>query len=286
MIIQASADTGYILHEKADQYYGAGVGFLSIKSFFNGQAYYTSEGGHHAANDSSYLILNHDQSYTIEIEARKPVESFCVFFAPELTQTIHRSLYESVEQGLDYPGNKGPASPAFFDRTYPHDNLLSPVLLRLREACAIQVPEKGWLVEQFHDLLYLLYKIHARSVEEVNALSAARAATRAELYRRLYFAKDYADAFFTAPITIDDMARTAGLSSNHLLRMFRQVFHQSPYQYILSRRIEHARHLLRQTDQSVTDICLSVGFESLGSFSWLFRRRTGLPPRAYRLKNR
>jgi AraC family transcriptional regulator len=286
MIIQASEDTGYILHEKADQYYGEGVGFLSIKSFFNGQAHYTSEGGHHAANDSSYLILNHDQSYTIEIEAQKPVESFCVFFAPQLTQTIHQSLYQSVEHDLDSHGNRGSAGPAFFDRTYPHDNLLSPALLRLRQACAVRVPEKGRLVEQFHDLLYLLYQVHARSVEELNALPAVRAATRAELYRRLYYAKDYADAFFTTSITIDDMAQTAGLSSNHLLRMFRQVFHQSPYQYILSRRIEHAGHLLRQTDQSVTDICLAVGFESLGSFSWLFRRRTGLSPLAYRLQNR
>ena len=146
-------------------------------------------------------------------------------------------------------------------------------------------PENGWLVEQFHDLLYLLFKVQSRSIEEVNTLPAVRAATREELYRRLHYAKDYADAFFTGPITIDDMAKTAGLSTNHLLRMFRQVFHQSPYQYIVSRRIERARYLLRQTDQPVTDICLAVGFESLGSFSWLFRRRTGLSPLAYRLQN-
>jgi AraC-like DNA-binding protein len=123
-------------------------------------------------------------------------------------------------------------------------------------------------------------------MEEVNALPAARPATREELYRRLHYAKDYADAFFTTQITLDDMAQTAGLSANHLLRMFRQAFHQSPYQYIISRRLEHAQHLLRQTDQTVTDICLAVGFESLGSFSWLFRRRTGLSPLGYRLQNR
>ena len=67
MITQVSEQIGYILHEKADQYYGEGVGFLSVKSFFNGQAHYTSEGRHHSANENSYLILNHGQSYTIEI---------------------------------------------------------------------------------------------------------------------------------------------------------------------------------------------------------------------------
>lgn len=286
MIIGLSEKTGYILHETADRYYGEGVGFLSVKSFFNGQAHYMSEGGHHVANDSAYLILNHDQPYTIEIDSIKPVESFCVFFAPELTETIYRSLNESVEQALDCPTSTAPKNPSFFDRTYPHDNLLSPALQKLCQACTNQKPEKGWLIEQFHDLLYLLLKVNARVIEEVNAVPAVRSATRQELYRRLHYARDYADAFFTAPITINDLAETAGLSPNHLLRMFRRVFHQSPYQYITHRRLEQAQNLLRQTDQPVTDICLDVGFESLGSFSWLFRRRVGLSPLAYRLQNR
>jgi AraC family transcriptional regulator len=119
----------------------------------------------------------------------------------------------------------------------------------------------------------------------VDAVPATRSATRSELHRRLHYARDYADAFFKAPITIDDMAETAGLSANHLLRMFRQVFHRSPYQYILERRLDCAQALLRGTDRTVTEICMEVGFESLGSFSWLFRRRTGLSPLAYRQQN-
>jgi AraC-like DNA-binding protein len=286
MILQASAETGYILHEKENQYYGEGTGLLSIKSFFNGQAHYTSEGGHHAVNDSTYLILNHGQPYTIEIESGQRVESFCIFFTLQLTQMVYQNMHESVEEALAFPMNKETAVPYFFDRTYPHDHVLSPTLQKLRRACTVGIPEAGWLIEQFHDLLHLLFKVHARTITEVNSLPAARFATREELYRRLHYARDYADAFFTDPITINDMAETAGLSANHLLRMFRQLFHQSPYQYIMSRRLEHAQFLLRHTDRPVTDICLAVGFESLGSFSWLFRRRTGISPREYRLQNR
>ncbi|HSL31002.1 MAG TPA: helix-turn-helix transcriptional regulator [Anaerolineales bacterium] len=286
MIIQLSKQTGYILHEKASQFYGAGAGFLSIKTFFNGRAHYTSEGGHHAADDRSYLILNHGQPYTVEIESVEPVESFCIFFAPDLVQTVYQNLGESREQALDSALRDGSASLTFFDRIYPHDDLLSPTLQRLHMACMRGIAEKGWLIEQFHDLLVSLFNVHARSLVEANAVPAARLATRKEIYRRLYYAKDFADAFFTTNITIDDMARTAGLSTNHLLRMFRQVFHQSPYQYIKNRRLEHAQHLLRLTDQTVTDICIQSGFESLGAFSWEFRRRTGLSPLAYRLQNR
>src|SRR5687767_12770787 len=208
MIIELSKQTGYILHEKASQYYGEGTGFLSIKTFFNGRAHYTSEGGHHAANDSSYLILNHDQRYAVEIESVEPVESFCIFFAPELVQMVSRNLEESIEQALDSPLRTASGSPQFFDRIYPHDGLLSPALQRLREACMSGVAQRGWLVEQFHDVLGLLFHVHARVMAEVDTVPAFRLATRKELYRRLHFARDFADAFFASQITIDDMART------------------------------------------------------------------------------
>ncbi len=286
MIIQVSEQTGYILHERASHYYGAGTGLLSIKTFYNGRAHYTSEGGHHAADDRSYLILNHNQPYTVEIESVEPVESFCIFFAPDLVQRIYQNMSESWEQALDSPLRRASGSPQFFDKTYPHDDLLSPRVQRLREACMSDRVNKGWLVERFHEVLVSLYHVHARTMTEVSGVPSARLATRKEVYRRLHYAKDFADAFFTTPITIDDMARTAGLSPNHLLRMFRQVFHNSPYQYIKNRRLEYAEHLLRSTDQAVTDICIQSGFESLGSFSWAFRRRTGVSPLAYRRQNR
>jgi AraC family transcriptional regulator len=78
----------------------------------------------------------------------------------------------------------------------------------------------------------------------------------------------------------------AGLSPNHLLRMFKQAFGQTPHQYLTARRLERARHLLAHTDQPVTEICLSVGFASLGAFSWLFHRRVGVSPAEYRRQTR
>jgi len=68
--------------------------------------------------------------------------------------------------------------------------------------------------------------------------------------------------------------------------MFKQAFGQTPHQYLTAKHLEHARHLLAHTDQPVTEICLSVGFASLGAFSWLFRRRVGVSPAAYRRQTR
>jgi AraC-like DNA-binding protein len=122
--------------------------------------------------------------------------------------------------------------------------------------------------------------------KEVEKLPAARQATREELYRRLHHARDYAAALFHQPVTLDDMARVACLSPNHLLRTFKGAFGQTPHQFITTRRLEEAGRLLRTSQQPVTEICYAVGFESLGTFSWLFHRRFGVSPSQYRRQNR
>ena len=78
------------------------------------------------------------------------------------------------------------------------------------------------------------------------------------------------------------MAGVAALSPNHLIRTFRQLFGCTPYQYLSRLRLEAASRLLRDTEQSVTEICFAVGFRSLGSFSARFSKQYGLPPSAYR----
>lgn len=100
--------------------------------------------------------------------------------------------------------------------------------------------------------------------------------------RHLLRAKDLADARYTEPLGVDDMARAAGLSRAHFSREFRRAFGESPHAYLLTRRLERAASLLRTTDRSVADICLSVGLQSVGSFTTSFTRTFGRPPTAYR----
>jgi transcriptional regulator GlxA family with amidase domain len=76
------------------------------------------------------------------------------------------------------------------------------------------------------------------------------------------------------------------MAPHHFLRTFKLAFHQTPHQYLTHLRLERAQSLLRHTDTPVTDICMDVGFESLGSFSWLFRRECGQSPSAFRSSHR
>ena len=106
--------------------------------------------------------------------------------------------------------------------------------------------------------------------------------TYAPTARHLLRAKDLADARYFEPLDVDDMASAAGLSRAHFSREFRRAFGDSPHAYLLTRRLERAAALLRNTDRSVTDICLSVGLQSLGSFTTSFTRTYGVSPTAYR----
>jgi AraC-like DNA-binding protein len=100
--------------------------------------------------------------------------------------------------------------------------------------------------------------------------------------RQLVRARDLADAHYTAPLTVDDLAAAACLSRAHFSREFRRAFGESPYSYLLTRRLERAATLLRGTDYTVADICMQVGLTSVGSFTSSFRRAYGMTPTEYR----
>src|SRR5438045_6049312 len=100
--------------------------------------------------------------------------------------------------------------------------------------------------------------------------------------RHLLRAKDIVDARFREPLDVPALARAAYLSPAHFSREFRRAFGETPHQYLLTRRMERAAALLRNTDRSIADVCLTVGLRSVGSFTTTFGRTYGLTPTAYR----
>ena len=100
--------------------------------------------------------------------------------------------------------------------------------------------------------------------------------------RHLLRVKDLVDARYREPLDVRALARAAKLSTAHFSREFRRAFGDSPHQYLLNRRLERAAALLRSTDRSVADICLTVGLRSVGSFTTSFGRMFGMSPTAYR----
>jgi transcriptional regulator GlxA family with amidase domain len=98
-------------------------------------------------------------------------------------------------------------------------------------------------------------------------------------------ARDLMDRDYAQPLDVPAMARTALMSPSHFSRQFREAYGETPYGYLMTRRIERAKALLRRGDLSVTDVCLAVGATSLGSFSARFTEIVGESPSAYRARD-
>lgn len=273
---------GFILHETGRRHHWEGVGLLSVKTFSHGRALYKSGPGLYGVDENSYLILNDAQPYSITIDSERHVESFCVFFKSGFAEQVYHGLSSTQRQLLDDPEPPGVARVGFFDKTYPHDDILSPALLSLKSAAGKE--SAGRLEEEFHGLVELLLRVRLGVLKEASSLRAVRASTREELYRRLCRARDYMAACFDQPLTLKEVAGVACLSPNHLLRSFKQTFRLTPHQFLTTTRLEYARRMLADRNLSVTDICFSAGFESLSSFSRAFRRHTGFSPSECRRK--
>jgi AraC-like DNA-binding protein len=116
-----------------------------------------------------------------------------------------------------------------------------------------------------------------------SATAAAQAARRdSDTRERLERARRLIDACYDQPLDLDQLARAACLSPYHFHRLFSREFDDTPHRYLTQRRVERARELLVRTELPVTEVCLRVGFQSLGSFSTLFRRHAGHSPARYR----
>lgn len=247
-------------------------GPLSIKSVVDGAVAWKTEGRELLVDRDSFLVLNHGEPYSMEIEERRPVETLCVFFRHGFVESIHASM---VTGEID----PEPVAAPFLARLHARDTGILP---RMHAIAAADGPGSLWLDQQFlhlgRDVLLLDRELRRR----VQLMPARRPATREELFRRVRRGQEILHADSAADWTLAGIARAACLSPYHFHRAFTRAFGQSPNQYRNALRLARARRLLETTNMTVTEICSAVGFESAPSFSSLFRQAFGIPPSASR----
>ena len=113
-------------------------------------------------------------------------------------------------------------------------------------------------------------------------MSRAASEERLRELARLRRVRDRMDREYARPLDVEALARGVGMSAGHLSRQFKQAYGESPYAYLMTRRVERAMALLRRGDLSVTEVCFAVGCSSLGTFSTRFTELVGMSPSAYR----
>ena len=254
-------------------------GWLSIKTVIAGSAVWETPERRFVVDESSYLILNDRHRYSLSFESTTPVATFVLFFKRGLAEDVLHCCTNPTERLLDEPaGAKGVAE--FFERIETRASPLFGLLERFRRRVTTGIgtdEAETW----FARLAEQMVREQRGMAHEMARLPAVRASTRSELYRRLRRGRDFLLSNAGERTTLDDAARAACLSPYHFHRAFKQAFGETPHQTLTRHRLARAAVLLAAGD-SVTNACLATGFESVGSFSSLFRRHYRVPPRDYR----
>lgn len=227
-----------------------------------------------AVTPQRYLILNdatqHAQSITDN------TEMISLRFRTGLGMDVYTAYATPLSKQLEQPDFRL-APLEFYQRTYPQDPRLSQLLGFLRAFIWVGVGQDA-LEQAIQPILERLLLLHRNLEPEIERLSAAKRSTREELFRRLHVARDFIEACFLENLDLKKIADIINLSPHHFLRLFKEVFATTPYQMVITKKLEKAKVMLLSGHSSVTDVCFDMGFESLGSFSRDFKRRYGVSP--------
>lgn len=234
---------------------------LSIKSVVRGEAFYETPNGRYRVTPDVFLVMNHDQHYSMEVDGATTTETLCPFF--------QRGFIESAaaRAGLEDP--EASRSVEFCERLYPMDGAVGRVLARMRG---------NDIEDGFHELAAALLEVRDDARRDMLNFPGVRVSTREELYRRLYRARDFLFSSYREPVTVSAAASVAGMSPFHFHHAFKRAFGRAPMQLLRSYRLEAAKAMM-ENGSDVTTACLANGFESVTTFSGLFKRTYGCSPR-------
>jgi AraC family transcriptional regulator len=259
-------------------------GSLSIKTVVRGSAVWRAGGQRFAVNENCWLVLNNRQRYSMEIESREPTTTLCLFFERGFVEDIWRTFVMPASELLDND-DLDLASIGFFQSLQPKQSAVLKKVRKFRRAItSAEIMMDEW-EEAFIDIGTALVAAQRDVLASAAKLPALKASTRLELCRRVLRGRDVLLSSTNGSVPLKLLAREACMSPYHFHRTFRQLFGITPHALLTHYRLRRAAERLRQTEETVSEIGLQNGFESLPSFSALFRKQFGVSPSEFRRRN-
>jgi AraC-like DNA-binding protein len=258
---------------------------LSLKFAFGGTEHYIFDKMKYSVNDENYLILNRDTVYESLIDSEKNVESFTLNFTSEFVDDVFYSTFNADDYLLCYPELRDRFPVNFFQKLYPYDEKIIILTQRLKNLIRSNNYEAGQINETMHDVLEYTFRLQLKVSKEAEKISSAKRSTRNELFRRLSIAKDYIISNYSEQVDLAKLSAASCMCPHHLLRKFKSHYGITPHQYLTAVRLNYAKKLVETTELPITEICFNSGYESLSSFSDLFKKRFKNPPEIHRKQN-
>lgn len=247
----------------------------SIKWIRYGSASWKVRGKPRVIQPDSLLLLSEGEEYALTIDSPTPSRTFCPVFRRGLLEGAVHAVRGSHRHLLDEPFG-GP--PVFFSpRRESVNGMVGRSLLAL--AKSFDAGESGEILGWRFEVLAAAYASSVfRHTAAQDHLSGVKQSTRREIYRRLNLAREAIEDQLERAWSLTSMGQAACMAPHHFQRCFQQAFGETPRDWLTRRRNERALALLQTTAMTVTEICLAVGYSSLGSFSAAFSRRFGVAP--------
>jgi len=257
---------------------------LSLKFALSGNELYQVGRRELSIYPDSFLILNKGTQYTSKIDSDMLVESFSIAFDQGFLQDFNRVYTSTPGTLLDTPSVSDSFNIDFSETIYPFAGDMRFNIQHLKNHLDSGVQDELLINEYLHHCLINYSRLYTREVnDKADRLKFTHRSTRVEILKRLNMAKDFMYTNYNKNVGLEELARHACLSVNHLLLTFKQAFSSSPHQFLIQLRLQRARMLLKTTRYSINEIVCMVGFECPSSFIRLFKNRYNITPMKYRL---
>ncbi|HTB30425.1 MAG TPA: AraC family transcriptional regulator, partial [Bacteroidia bacterium] len=254
----AALETGTLfLRSKKLEETAEHVSRLSIRYALSGKQYFRIGSNDHVISPKSYTVINRGQHYrTAFNNGEEEQEVILVAFKPMFAENLFHSIVTAEDNLLDDPFKPATQQVTFFEKTYDIDPVIQANFIKLRKLIDEEI---GWKKETDLDAIYTtmltrLLSVHKNLFDEINKLKSTKRSTRVELYRRLWIAKDYMDAYPNKRISIDEVASVSFLSPHHFKRTFKELFGITPHRYHIGKRLEYAQKLLTTEEAKVENV--------------------------------
>ena len=222
----------------------------------------------------SFLFLSADDKLSIRYD-KEPVESLFILFKDEFIHRSYSAFTTDYKELLEHP----------FDQVTKKNNMRSIPLQMDPEILSFFncITSMNGKIDEFdEELVFLIGKIihmEGNRINDIEKIRAAKKTTKVELYRRLFAAREYMEGNCTKPgLNLDEIASYANLDKFHFILNFRHLFGTTPHQYLITIKLKKACELILSQNYSITEVCYLTGFESLPSFSNLFKKKFGVFP--------
>ncbi len=241
-----------------------GMGILAMLS---GSGRCTVNQRNETLDQDHFLLLNQGSRLGVQLPSAG-VQPLFLFFHTALTAELRK------KKRIDW---------SWLERAHPlkdHLRLNLQSLAAMRDNCSSFAALKADAM--IRAILEEIFGQARSAAMTATQLPVIRAETRLQLFKQLSTTKEWIEVNYTAPITLSQMAQVANLNNQHFLRMFRDCYGVTPHRFLMDTRLNAARRQILNSTETISAICLQTGFESLPTFSRVFRQRFGIPPTAYR----